>query len=72
MRNYYRDEPNNPPVNDDDPSTINYNADPITNSSSFKYKSTITGKTSNSNHENGENTKRGNTKTKKILKLLFH
>ena len=70
--NYYRDEPNNPPLNDDDPPTINYNADPITNSNSFKYKSTITGKTSNANQENGENTKRGNTKTKKILKLLFH
>ena len=30
--NYYRDKPNNPPLNDDDPPTINYNADPITNS----------------------------------------
>ena len=37
MWNYYRDEPNNPPAND-------YNADPITNSASFKYKSSITGK----------------------------
>ena len=27
--NYYRDEPNNPPLNDDDPPTINYNADPM-------------------------------------------
>ena len=45
--NYYRDEPNNPPLNDDDPPTINYNADPITNSESFKYKSIVTGKTSN-------------------------
>ena len=26
--NYYRDEPNNPLLNDDDPRTINYNADP--------------------------------------------
>ena len=33
--NYHRDEPNNPPLNDDDPPTINYNADPITNSESF-------------------------------------
>ena len=47
--NYDRDEPNNPPLNDDDPPTINYNADPITNSESFKYKSSITGKTSNAN-----------------------
>ena len=28
--NYYRDEPNNPPLN-------NYNADPLSNSKSFKY-----------------------------------
>ena len=28
--NYYRDEPNNPPLNDDDdPPTINYNAEPM-------------------------------------------
>ena len=70
--NYYRDEPNNPPLNDDDPPTINYDADPITNSESFKYKSSVTGKTSNANEENDENTEQGNTKTKKILKLLFH
>ena len=62
FQNYYRDEPNNPPLNDDDPPTINYNADPITNSESFKYKSSITGKTSNANQENGENTEQGNTK----------
>ena len=61
LQNYYRDEPNNPP-------TDNYNADPITNSESFKYKSSITGKTSNAN----QGTEQGNTKTKKILKLLFH
>ena len=41
--NYYRDEPNNPPLNDDPP-TINYNVDPITDSASFKYKSSIQGK----------------------------
>ena len=35
--NYYRDEPDNPLV-------ANYNADPITNSASFKYKTSITGK----------------------------
>ena len=45
LRNYYKDEPNNPPRND-------YNADPITNSESFKYKTSITGKTSNVNLEN--------------------
>ena len=47
--NYYRDEPNNPPAS-------NYNADPITNSASFKYKTSIRGKTSNANQEDGENT----------------
>ena len=36
--NYYRDEPNNPPLVGNPP-TANYNADPITNSKSFKYKS---------------------------------
>ena len=67
--NYYRDEPNNPPLNDDYPPTINYNADPITNSESFKYKSSITGKTSNAN----QGTEQGNSKKlKEILKLLFH
>ena len=70
--NYYRDEPKDPPLNDDDPPTINYNADPITNSESFKYKNSITGKTSNANQENGDNTEQNNTKTKKVLKLLFH
>ena len=70
FRNYYRDEPNNPPLNDDDHPTINYNADPITNSESFKYKSSITGKTSNANQENGENTKQGNTKIKKNLEIV--
>ena len=64
--NYYRDEPNNPPLNDDDPPTINYNADPITNSKSFKYKSSITGKTSNANN----NTEQGNKKTKKNLEIV--
>ena len=68
--NYYRDEPKDPPLNDDDPPTINYNADPITNSESFKYKSSITGKTSNANQENDENTEQGNTKTKKNLEIV--
>ena len=68
--NYYRDEPNNPPLNDDNPPTVNYNADPITNSESFKYKSSITGKTPNTNQENGENTEQGNTKIKKNLEIV--
>ena len=50
--NYYRDEPNNHPLNGDNRPTVNYNADPITNSAYFKYKRSITGKTSNANQEN--------------------
>ena len=46
---YYSNEPNNRPVNNDNPPTFNYNADPITNSESLKYKSSITGETSNAN-----------------------
>ena len=46
---YYRDEPNNFPAN-------NYNANPITNSESFIYKSSITGKASNANQEDDGNT----------------
>ena len=56
--NYYRDRPNNPPLN-------NYNADPITNSESFKYKSSITGKTSNANQ-----TEQRNIKTKRNFEIV--
>ena len=63
MWNYYRDEPNDFPAN-------NYNANPVTNSESFKYKSNITGKTSNANQEDDENTEQGNTKTKKNLEIV--
>ena len=75
MWNYYRDGPDNPPLNpavDNNHPTVNYNADLLTNSESVKYKSSIIGKTSNANQEDGENTEQGNTKTKKILELLFH
>ena len=61
--NYYQDEPINPP-------TTNYNADPIINSTSFKYKTSTTRKTSYANRENGENTEQGNTKTKKNLEIV--
>ena len=64
--NYYRDEPNHPPLNDDDPPTINYNADPKRNSESFKYKSSITGKTSNANN----NSEQENTKPKRNLEIV--
>ena len=52
---YYRDEPNNFPAN-------NYNANLITNSESFKYKNSITGKASNANQENDGNTEQGKYK----------
>ena len=45
--NYYRDEPNNP--NDD------YNADTITTSALFKYKSSIKGKKLNANINDDDN-----------------
>ena len=63
LLNYYRDEPNDFPAN-------NYNANPITNSESFKYKTSIIGKTLTANQENGENTGQGNTNTKKILEIV--
>ena len=62
--NYYRDEPNIYPDN-------NYNQNSITNSESFKYKTSITGKTSNENQENNENTEQENTKTKKIIEIVI-
>ena len=64
--NYYRYEPNNPPLNHDDCPTINYNADPITNSESFKEKSSITVKISNAN--NG--TEQENTRTQKNIEIV--
>ena len=55
--NYYRDEPNNPPINFvTNPSTVIRNADRITNSASFKYKNRILGKTpNNDNNDNSLN-----------------
>ena len=64
--NCYRDEPKNSPLNDGNPPTINYNAEPIKNSESFNYKSSITGKTSNANKGTGQ----GNTKTKKNFEIV--
>ena len=48
--NYYKDEPNNPRLNDDDPPIVNYSADSKTNTESFKYKGSI------ANQEDGEDT----------------
>ena len=60
---YYRDEPN-------DFAADNYNANPIINSESLKYKSNITGKTSNANQEDSENSEQGNSKTKKNIEIV--
>ena len=43
----------------------------MTNSASFKYKTSITRKTSNANQENRENTQQNNTKTKKNLEIVI-
>ena len=61
--NYYRDKPNDFPAK-------NCNANLITNSESFKYKTSVTGKTSKANQENGENTEQENTKTKKKIEIV--
>ena len=52
------------------PPATDYNAEPITNSGSFKYKSSITGKTLNANQEDGENTEHRNKKTKKNIEIV--
>ena len=64
LANYYRDESNNPSLVRDSP-TANCNADPVTNSKSFKYKSRIIGKTQDNDDDNDEN----NRKKTKMLKL---
>ena len=61
--NYYRDKPSHFSAN-------NYNANSITNSESFNYESSITGKNSSENQENGENAEQENTKTKTNLKIF--
>ena len=66
---YNRDKPNNPLLVGNPP-TVNYNTHPITNCESYKYKSSITGKTSNANQEDGENTEQGNTETTKNLEIV--
>ena len=63
--NYYRNEPNIHPVNND-------NANPITNSASFKYKSNITVKTLNNYDCNDENDNRKKNKEVEIVVPLNH
>ena len=60
LEDYYTDVPNNPPIypsTDYNPPTISYNADPVTNSASFKYKSSIIRKTPNKNNNVNNNKK---------------
>ena len=71
--NYYRYGPNNPPLNlpvGNNLPTVNYNADTIANSESFKYKNSIPRKTSNTNWENSRNTEQRNTKAKRNLEIV--
>ena len=72
LRNYYRNEPKNHPLNDDDPLTVNYNPDPITNFASFEDKCNITGKTLDNDDDNDENNNRKKTKDVEIVALLKH
>ena len=65
LGNYYRDESNNPSLVGDPP-TANCNADAVTNSKSFKYKSSIIGKALDNDDDNDEN---NNRKKTKMLKL---
>ena len=62
--NYYRDETNDFPANND-------NSNPITNSESFKYKTSITRKISNANHEIVITLSKKIQRLKKTLKSLF-
>ena len=63
--NYYKDESNDFPAD-------NYNANLLTNVESFKYKSTITGKTSKANQKTVKILSKIIQRLKKVLKLLFH
>ena len=58
---YYRHEPNNPALNEDNSPTVNYNADPLTNSAWFKYKNSITWKTQDNDYDNDANYDRKKT-----------
>ena len=73
--NYYRDEANNPSLNPpacNNPPTVNYNADPITNSVSLKYKTSTTGKTSMQIRKMVKILSKKIQRLRKTLKLLFH
>ena len=72
LLNYYRDEPNNPPLNDDDPTTINYSADPITNSEFLNTKVVLQEKHQMQIRKTVKTRSKKIQKLKEILKLLFH
>ena len=67
FRNYYRDEPNIPPLNDDDPPTINYNGGPIL--SLLNTKVVLQEKYQIKSRKRWKHRLR---RLRKILKLLFH
>ena len=79
--NYYRDEPNNPPLDPlvgNNAPTVNYNADPITNSSLSKLKTSITGNPGANQMQHQMQTKKmvgilskKKQRLRKILKLLL-
>ena len=63
--NFYRDEPNKLLAAD-------YNANPMTNSESFKYKTRITGKHQMQIKKTVKTLSKEMQRLRKILKLLFH
>ena len=70
LEDYYTDVPNNPPIYpsiDYNPPTISYNADPVTNSASFKYKSSIMRKIPNK--DNNVNNKKNGLPLKHLSKF---
>ena len=72
LLNYYRDEPNNPPLNDDDPTTINYSADPVANSEFLNTKVVLKEKHQIQIKKTVKTRSKKIQKPKEILKLLFH
>ena len=66
--NYYKDEPDEPSIH---PPPNNHNANSITNSVSFKYKSSITGKALDNDYDNDRNDNTGE-KVVEIVVPLKH
>ena len=64
--NYYRDEPNNPPLNDNNPPTVNYNASLLNTKAILQEKHQIQIK------KMVKTPSKEIQRLKKILKLLFH